>query len=151
MDNAKPIQIRAKLYWANLAKVNEMSGKYQVDLGNLSGAAIKALETLGLEVKNKGDEREFFITCKSQHAIRAYNKDSSEITDRLVGKGSEGIAVIGAYAWSFKNKKGISPSIKKLTVTTLVEFSAVDDVESVESVESVEAGGVGAMAEDEIL
>lgn len=145
MDNAKPIQIRAKLYWANLAKVNEMSGKYQVDLGNLSGAAVKALEALGLEIRNKGDEREFFITCKSQHAIKAYNKDGSEITDKLVGNESEAIAVIGTYAWAFKNKKGVSPSLKKLTVTTLVEFSAVDDVES------VEAGGVETMAEDEIL
>lgn len=145
MDNAKPIQIRAKLYWANLAKVNEMSGKYQVDLGNLSGAAVKALEALGLEIRNKGDEREFFITCKSQHAIKAYNKDGSEITDKLVGNESEAIAVIGTYAWSFKNKKGVSPSLKKLTVTTLVEFSAVDDVES------VEADGVETMAEDEIL
>lgn len=145
MENAKPIKVKAKLFWANLAKENEMSGKFQVDVGDLSPAAVKALETLGLDVRTKGDDRGFFLTCKSNHPIKAYNEDGSEIVGKLVGNGSEAVVVIGSYAWQFKNKKGTSASLKKLTITNLVEFGGVDDVDG-EEPKTVEA-----LEEDEIL
>jgi hypothetical protein len=146
MENAKPIKVKAKLFWANLAKPNEMSGKYQVDLGGLSKAAVEALETLGLDVRTKNDDRGFFITCKSQHPIKAYDKDGTEITDKLIGNDSEAVAVIGAYAWQFKNKKGTSASLKKLTITNLVEFVA-----NVDGDEETTAKGAAEIEEDVIL
>jgi len=45
------VKIKADIMWAYLDKPNDMSGKYQVDLCNLSDKAAGALEELGLEVK----------------------------------------------------------------------------------------------------
>ena len=38
------VKIKATLEWANLSVPNEMSGKYQVDLCNLSKEAVEAIE-----------------------------------------------------------------------------------------------------------
>ncbi len=45
----KPLKIEADLMWAFLDTPNQMSGKYQVDLCNLSKPAIKALEEVELQ------------------------------------------------------------------------------------------------------
>jgi hypothetical protein len=37
------VKIKADVMWASLGKVNEMSGKFQVDLCNLSDKAAEAL------------------------------------------------------------------------------------------------------------
>jgi hypothetical protein len=50
-DEIKRIKIKCDLYWAQLHKVNDMSGKYQVNLCNLSDAACAALEEMGIEVR----------------------------------------------------------------------------------------------------
>jgi hypothetical protein len=39
----KPVKIQAEVQWASFDKVNEMSGKFQCDLANLSTAAVEAL------------------------------------------------------------------------------------------------------------
>ena len=62
----KQMKIEADLMWAFLDTPNAMSGKYQVDLCNLSKNAIKALEELGVNVRNK-DEKGFFVTAKSKN------------------------------------------------------------------------------------
>ena len=143
MENAKPVKIKATTMWANLTEVNEMSGKYQVDLCNLSPAAVKALEAMGLEVKKgTGDKEEkgYFITCKSQNPIKPVDAAGDAVTDR-VGNGSEVNAVIGAYSWTWKNKKGTSPSLKKLIITNLVKYVSEDN-------EAEDVDGVGSLEED---
>lgn len=127
MDDIKPVKIKASVYWAFLDKVNDLSGQYQVDLCQLSDAAAKSLDDLGIEVKNKGDDRGNFITCKSKYEIYAYDSDKDRIKEK-VGNGSRCIALIGAYAWKFKNKKGVSPSLKSLVITELVEYKADDAI-----------------------
>ena len=47
MSETKPIVLNATAFWANLQSMNELSGKYQVDLGQLSDAAVEALESQG--------------------------------------------------------------------------------------------------------
>lgn len=146
-DNQKPVKFRAIAMWANLTEVNEMSGKYQVDLTKLSAPAVKALEALGLEVRKGEGKKEdygFYITCKSTKPIRAYDPDGSEVHAK-VGNGSEVTAVVGSYEWSWKNKKGVSAALKKLVVTNLVVYDGED------SVDDVDAGGAADLAEDEIL
>jgi hypothetical protein len=32
--------------------------------------------------------------------------------------------MIGSYAWTYKNKKGVSPSLAKLVITDLVEYAS---------------------------
>ena len=116
--DVKPIAINATVYWANLQTKNELSNKYQVDLGGLSPAAVQALEERGLTVKNKQDERGDFITVKSNNPMKAYDTHGEEI-GALVGNDSKAKAVVGHYDWSFQTRKGRSPSLLKMVVTDL--------------------------------
>jgi len=119
----KPVKVAAEFMWAHLRRPNEMSGAYQIELCNLSPRAVAALEELGVEARKNPDkpEKGYFITCKSKHPIKALDSHGEEIIES-VGNGSKGFAVLGSYEWSFKNKKGVSPSLKKLVVTELVEY-----------------------------
>lgn len=125
MSEAAKVKVKCDLYWAQLSKQNEMSGKYQVDLCNLSDAACKALEEMGIEIKSDADkkpEQGKYITCKSSNPIKAFDSDGDEISER-VGNGSKAKAVISSYEWKYKNKSGVSPSLAKLVVTDLVEYA----------------------------
>lgn len=116
------IKIKAKMMWPFLDKVNEMSGAYQVDLVDLSEKAIKAIEEMGMVVKFK-EGKGPFITCKSQRPIHAFDEGGSKLEGRTIGNDSEAVVVLGYYDWTFKGKKGRSPSIKKLVVTKVVEYA----------------------------
>lgn len=124
---SNPIKLKAEVMWANLDIRNEMSGKYQVDLCNLSPAAAQALRDMGIDVKSKEDKGDF-ITCKSNNPIRAYDTSGNELDGVMVGNGSKAIAVIGSYTWTFKNKEGVSPSLKKLVISELVQYEDSDIV-----------------------
>jgi hypothetical protein len=126
----KPVKFEAEVQWAFFNKKNEMSGKYQVDLTNLSENAVKALTDAGLEPRNREDkpEKGWFITAKSNYEIKPVDKAGNEITD-AVGNGSKAVALIKPYEWSWKNKKGVSPSLVKIIITDLQVYSADQDVE----------------------
>lgn len=112
--------------WSNLHHVNEMSGKYQVDLTNLSDKAIEELAKDGItavESKKAGDERGVYITCKSTYPILAYYDDGSEVPSNIqIGNGTLAVATIKPYEWNFKGKTGVSPTIVRLIVTKLIEY-----------------------------
>ena len=115
------VKIKANVMWAFMTRVNEMSNKYQLDLTNLSDAAAKALEEMGIEVKEKEGHGKY-ITCKSAKPLRAFDEEGKEIEEDI-GNGSKAKAIISSYEWKYKNKKGVSPSLKKLVITDLVLFS----------------------------
>ena len=119
---ADQIRIRADVMWAYLDKQNEKSGKFQVDLCNLSDEAIKGLEGLGLEVRNK-EGKGYFITCKSQRPIFAFDDGGTQLNGTIVGNGSKAVAIVKPYVWTFSGKKGLGASIVKLVITDLKEFS----------------------------
>jgi len=126
----KPVKFEAEVQWAFFTKKNEMSGKYQVDLTNLSENAVKALTDAGLEPRNREDkpEKGWFITAKSNYEIKPVDKAGNEITD-AVGNGSKAVALIKPYEWSWKNKKGVSPSLVKIIITDLQVYNADQAVE----------------------
>ena len=130
MSDNKRVKIKCDVFWAQLNKKNEMSDAYQVNLCNLSDQAVKALEDMGISVlenKEKKPEMGKYITCKSQKPIRAYDEDGQEIdSDVAIGNGSKAKAMITGYEWSYKNKKGVSPSLAKLVVTDLIEYANND-------------------------
>jgi len=121
-EQVKPIKIKGTAFWANLTKKNQLSDAYQVDIGELSDAAVKALESIGIEAKHK-EGQGFFITCKSKFPIDAYDSDKN-LLDVIVGNGSKIEAIVGSYEWKFKNKKGFSPALKSFVVKELKEFNA---------------------------
>lgn len=115
------VKLKAEVMWAQTTKVNEMSGKYQINLTKLSDAAVEALEKMGIDVKEKEDQGKY-ITCKSANPIKVFDEDNDEITE-AIGNGSKAKAIITAYEWKYKNKKGVSPSLKKIVITDLVEYA----------------------------
>jgi len=126
MAENKRIKLKCDLYWAQLNKMNDMSGAYQVNLCNLSDAAVAALEEMGISVLEDSEKKADmgrYITCKSKNRpIKAFDVDGDEITENI-GNGSKAKALVGAYEWTYKNKKGISPTLAKLVVTDLVEYA----------------------------
>lgn len=127
------LKLKATIYWASLDKVNDLSGKYQVDLCNLTEGAVTALKELGVVARVKASQPEcgFMITCKSKYPIVAQDTDGDEI-EKNIGNGTKANCIISSYAWEFKGKKGMSPQLDKLTITELVEYvkeGAVEDSE----------------------
>lgn len=121
------------LFWSFLTERNSMSNKFQVDLSQLNDAQINKLEDLGLQVRNKGDDRENYITAKSKnYEIRAYDKNGDELKGISIGNGTKADILFGTYEWkSPAGQKGTSLSIKKLVITDLVEYGV--DAEEVEA------------------
>lgn len=120
------VTIRAVLMWAHLEKENDLSGKFQVDLTQLSDGAVEALENMGITV-GFNDEKQHFVTCKSTRPIKARDADGASLEGVMIGNGSQAVAKVGPYEWKFKNKQGVSPSLNKLTVTDLEEYDGDED------------------------
>jgi len=118
------VKIKCEVFWAQLDKMNDMSGKYQVNLGKLSDKAVEALEAMGLSVNEKEDMGKF-IVCKSNSIMRGYDTVNDLVTEKI-GNGSKAKAIIKPYEWTYKNKKGKSPSLVKLVITDLVEYASTD-------------------------
>ena len=124
MSDIKPVKLTAEIQWAFFDKVSEMSGKYQVDLTNLSEQAVKALESMGIAVRKREDkpEKGWFVTVKSNNPIKPVDEKGNHIT-AIVANGSKATALVSAYQWKWKNKEGISPSLMKIVITDLKEYN----------------------------
>lgn len=126
---AKPAKIKAvKLFWASTAEPNPMSEKYQVDISDLRSDTVAKLEAMGVDVKNKGDERGFYVTSKSQYPIDCYDTSGSPIKGNVIGNESVGDVVVTPYPWKFRNKEGVNLGISKIVVTELNAYETVDSV-----------------------
>lgn len=124
------------LYWPNLYERNRMSGKFQVDLAQLNDAQVEKLEELGVNVRNKGNEEDNFVTAKSSnYEIKPYDTSGNELKDTVVGNGTKATVLFDTYKWKQPTgKTGVSISIKKLIITDLVEYKAPDLEQEVEDV-----------------
>ena len=95
----KPIKVQADIMWAFLDTPNQLSGKYQVDLCNLTKGAVDALKGMGVNVLNKSEQPEKgqYITAKSvNYPIKTEDVNGNPITSK-VGNGSKGIALLKPY------------------------------------------------------
>ena len=115
------------------------TGKYGVQLTNLSERAIEKLEELGVETKQKPDDkyaRGQFIECKSQYPIDNSGKFNILFEDdgktpfegnpRDIGYGS----IVRAKVKAYKGRDGVvRPSLVSMSVEELVqpEVTADDD------------------------
>ena len=133
-----------------VARFNEDNKKYECTIGNLSDKAAEALKELGIQIKEKDTmgkyivgkslyvfeprqredkpEKGWFITAKSNYEIKPIDNSGNDITDP-VGNGSRAIALIKPYEWSWKNKKGVSPSLVKIIITDLKVYNPDSVVE----------------------
>ncbi len=123
-----------ELYWPSLYEVNPTSQKYQVDIVNLNEKQIEKLESLGIDVKSKDDERGFFVTCKSKYEIVPYNTNGDELERSIkVGNGSRADVLVKPYSWKGPTgNKGVSLGVTKLVITDLNKYVKEDSDEDVE-------------------
>lgn len=122
------VKVKGVLFWCNHNSINEMSGKHQLILGGLSDAAAAALESLNIEVHENPDKAEQgkYITCKSVSPIKITDTMGVDLAEVKIGNGSECKAMVRSYEWTYKNKKGVSPSLQACVVTKLVEYGNTD-------------------------
>jgi len=123
-----------ELYWPSLYEVNPTSNKYQVDIVNLNEKQVAKLESLGIEIKTKDDERGFFVTCKSKYEIVPYDRNGDALERSIkVGNGSRADVLVKPYSWKGPTgNKGVSLGVTKLVVTELNKYVKDDVDEDVE-------------------
>jgi hypothetical protein len=118
-----------ELMWPFLYERNKLSGKYQVDVVNLSAEQVEAIEKTGVKVRQDANkpEKGFFITCKSSnYEITPYDKNGEVIPSSIkVGNGSKANIMAKPYSWkSPTGQSGMSLGIAKLVVTDLNKYEA---------------------------
>jgi hypothetical protein len=126
MQNHDTLKIEGTAYWFSFLEKNEMSDKYQVDISELSEAQVDRLESMGINVKNKGDDRGYFVTAKAvKYAPRVDDADGFKMTDP-VGNGSKCTFIVRPYDYNFRGKSGVALGISKARVNELVRFESAD-------------------------
>ena len=145
--------VRGTARWASVFDVNQLSGKYQVDICNLDKKTVKDLEKLGLTVKKGEDEKKeygLYITAKSgKYAPMVLDNNAQPMDGSvLIGNGSKIKASVNPYSWTYPptGKSGISAALNKLMVLKLVAYTGngSDDVLEPEEVDDdfdFESGG----------
>ena len=132
----KKIKVQAEIMWAFLDKPNELSGKYQVDLCNLSKDAVKALTEMGINVRKREDQPDkgFFVTAKSANfPIKTVDLEGNPITVK-VANGSKAVALVAPYEHTYQKKKGVATGIDKLVITDLKIYETDTEVDETEDV-----------------
>ena len=125
-DTQKPVKVQGKLYWNQYmtefnTHFNSDNTKYECTLGNLSDAAVEALKSLGVNVKNKPEQGNY-IVAKSKYTFDPVDEEGNKLDAKEFGNGTEAVAVIGSYRHKLSAKFGAAPSIKKLIVTKVVKY-----------------------------
>jgi len=141
MENNQ-VKIKATVSFPSLTRVDQMSGKYTIQLGNLSSAAVEKLEELGVKPKFKEDSynRGQFIECKSKYPIdnskfrTVMDSEGLPIDPESVGPGSKVEVLLRTYDWSMGGNSGVGARVIKLIVTELAQAETLasegDDLEA---------------------
>ena len=126
----KTLKLNGDLMWVYNNKHNEMSKAYQLDICNLSDAAVSTLKDIGGRVNNKSDkpEKGSYIVAKSNKPIETVDANGNAL-EGIVGNGSKGEVTVLAYPYDNKFGKGIKWVAVKITVTKLAEMSSASEDE----------------------
>ena len=129
-DTQKPVKVQGKLYWNQYmtefnTHFNSDNNKYECTLGNLSDAAVEALKSLGVNVKNNPNKPEQgnYIVAKSTFIFKPVDEEGNTLDPKDFGNGTEAIAIVGSYRHKKSAEFGASPSIKKLIITKVVKYA----------------------------
>lgn len=128
MSEVKQVIVEGTLEWAHLAKTNEMSGKYQVDVCQLDKKSVKALEDAGLIVqdgKAKGKESKGrYVTPKATRPVTVVDSKKNTFEDlEAIGNGTKAKVAIRAFPYNFKGKEGIGAGLQAIQILELMEYS----------------------------
>ena len=129
MSEVKQVIVEGVLEWSHLAKPNEMSGKYQVDVCQLDKKAVKALEAAGLVVQDgaaKGKEvKGHYVTPKATRAVTVVDAKKNAFNDlESIGNGTRAKVAIRAFPYNFKGKEGIGAGLQAIQILDLKSYQA---------------------------
>jgi len=131
--------ISGTAYWASVITPNtkfDADGVWTIDVGNLDDLNKKKAQKDGLTIKNKGDEKEDFVTFKRKvrNAKGNLNRqpnvvDANKrlITETMVGNGSKVNVLYEPFEWNFGGKTGVSADLRAVQVTELVPYTTEED------------------------
>ena len=131
--------IAGTAYWASVITPNtkfDADGVWTIDVGNLDDLNKKKAQKDGLTIKNKGDEKEDFVTIKRKvrNAKGSLNRqpnvvDANKrlITETMIGNGSKVNVLYEPFEWNFGGKTGVSADLRAVQVTELVPYSTEED------------------------
>ena len=131
--------ISGTAYWASVISPNtkfDADGVWTIDVGNLDDLNKKKAQKDGLTVKNKGDEKEDFVTIKRKvrNAKGNLNRQPNVVdankrlvTDTMIGNGSKVNVLYEPFEWNFGGKTGVSADLRAVQVTELVPYSTEED------------------------
>ena len=131
--------ISGTAYWASVITPNtkfDADGVWTIDIGNLDDLNKKKAQKDGLTVKNKGDEKEDFVTInrKVRNAKGNLNRqpnvvDATKrlITETMIGNGSKVNVLYEPFEWNFGGKTGVSADLRAVQVTELVPYTTEED------------------------
>ena len=134
MANTKydPIMLTGKVYWASVVEPNTTyEPAWQVDMC-IEDAETKAkLESIGLPIKNKGDDRGDFFSAKrkvkkkdgsDRDAPRVIDAKRNPWDNRLIGNGTVAKIKVQPYDWDYAGKSGVSSDFMGMQVIDLVTY-----------------------------
>lgn len=123
-DIEKYVRVKATVKWANTKDTDAMTGKYQVDLTQLSEAAVEALREVGIEPREK-DGDGWLVKCRATKPIRTVDPDGVAVEDEL-GNGTLVTAVLFPWTVEKGQAKGkVVPKVARLIVTKLIAREGV--------------------------
>jgi hypothetical protein len=80
------------------------------------------LQDIGLEVKFKDGKGKLHYLQEYPSYLWLLTMVVLTIDNTIVGNGSKGVALVGTYAWAYQKKKGVSPALKRLVITDMLEY-----------------------------
>jgi len=131
--------ISGTAYWASVITPNtkfDADGVWTIDVGNLDDLNKKKAQKDGLTVKNKGDEKEDFVTIKRKVRNNKGNLNRQPnvvdankrlVTETMIGNGSKVNVLYEPFEWNFGGKTGVSADLRAVQVTELVPYSTEED------------------------
>lgn len=133
--------ISGKAYWASILSPNTTyEPVYSVDVC-LDEDTKSLVESLGLNVQNKGDDRGDFVKIKR----KVYKRDGSErpapiVKDSqnnnwdgsLIGNGSMVNVKFATYDWEYNKKTGVASDLMGVQVVDLISYGDNKDFSAVE-------------------
>ena len=121
-------------YWAAITNPNttfDSDGVWSVDVCNLDKKNLETVKKDGLTVKNKGDDREEFVTVKRKvrrkdgslnRAPDLVDGQKRTMTQPLIGNGSEFNVHYTTQEWEFKGRAGIGADLRAVQVVNLIPY-----------------------------
>ena len=125
------ILLSGKAYWASVVEPNTTyEPAWQVDV-TVDEETKQKLESIGLSVKNKEDDRGDFFSCKRKVVKKDGSKrDAPRVIDakkmpwdsRLIGNGSTVKVKIQPYEYAYAGKAGVSADFIAMQIIDLVPY-----------------------------